>query len=58
MGVDSFMMVLGDPQSLSCSGSQRGKCSGMKGEGLSLSRRGVDGVAVLEDLPVVVLDLT
>ena len=31
MGVDSFMMVLGDPQSLSCSGSQRGKCSGMKG---------------------------
>jgi len=30
----------------------------MKGEGLSLSRRGVDGVAVLEDLPVVVLDLT
>ena len=31
MGVDSFMMVRGDPQSLSCSGSQRGKCSGMKG---------------------------
>ena len=36
----------------------RAECSGMEGEGLSLSRRGPDGVTVLEDLPVVVLDST
>lgn len=30
MGADSFMMVRRDPQSLSYSGSQRGKCHGME----------------------------